>query len=283
MLSIPRWEKLKKINLLLLLLLSLNVLSSIDIDGKAVPGGVAVIDFDSNHANPKAYYSQVPVYTQHIKDSHWQALVGIPLLVKIGKKQLTIKDFSTRTISFEVEDHIYKEQYITLKGDKKKYVNPNLAHMDRINRERPILTKARKTFSNVTMENDTFILPVPGIVTSPFGFKRFYNGKARRPHTGIDYAGKTNTPIKASAGGKIIISNNFFFNGNAVFIDHGQGLISVYIHMNKRLVKPGQLVKQGDIIGTIGQTGRATGPHLHFGIYLNQTVINPNILINHEI
>ena len=274
---------MKKIELFLLLFLPLSVLANLNIKNTPIPGGIAVVDFYTNHANPKAFYSQVPVYTQHINDTHWQALIGIPLLAKIGEKQLTIKDFSTRKITFEVTDHSYQEQHITLSGKNKKYINPNLAHMDRIKRERPILSKARKTFSETFIKDTTFIRPTSGITTSPFGFKRFYNGQARRPHTGLDYAGKTGTKVKASAGGKVIVSDEFFFNGNAVFVDHGQGLISVYIHLNKRLVMPGQVIKQGDAIGTIGQTGRSTGPHLHFGIYLNQTVINPNLLINHEI
>lgn len=258
-------------------------MANLTIKNTPVPGGVAVVDFYTNHANPKAFYSQVPVYVQHLNNTHWQALVGIPLLAKTGDKQLTIKDFSTRQITFKVGEYAYQEQHITLSGKNKKYVNPNVSHMDRIKQERPILSKARKTFSDITIQESTFIRPVSGVTTSPFGFKRFYNGQARRPHTGLDYAGETGSNIKASASGKVIISDEFFFNGNAVFIDHGQGLISVYIHLNKRLVESGQIVKQGDTIGTIGQTGRATGPHLHFGIYLNQTVINPNLLINNEI
>ncbi|MCH9745600.1 MAG: peptidoglycan DD-metalloendopeptidase family protein [Proteobacteria bacterium] len=282
-LSILRWKKLKKTKLLLLLLLPLSVLANLNVKNTPVPGGIAVVDFYTNHASPKAFYSQVPVYVQHLENTHWQALIGIPLLAKTGDKKLTIKDFSTRQIPFQVEEHAYQEQHITLTGKNKQYVNTNLAHMDRIKRERPILSKARKTFSNIAFQESRFIRPVSGMTTSPFGFKRFYNGQARRPHTGLDYAGNIGTNIQASAGGQVIVSDEFFFNGNTVFIDHGQGLISVYIHLNKRLVKPGQIVKQGEIIGTIGQTGRATGPHLHFGIYLNQTVINPNLLINHEL
>jgi murein DD-endopeptidase MepM/ murein hydrolase activator NlpD len=74
-------------------------------------------------------------------------------------------------------------------------------------------------------------------------------------------------------------SNNYFFNGNAIFLDHGQGLVSVYIHLNKHLVKQGQSIKQGEIIGAVGQTGRATGPHLHWGVYLNRTAVDPNLLM----
>jgi len=269
---------LKKLSLLLLLIPTI-VLANIPVKNTPIPGGIAVIDFESNHANPKASYNKVPLYVQHIKDQHYQVLVGIPLMEKLGKKTIKVQDFSTRLFDFEVTEQAYTEQHITLKGKKKKYVNPNLMHMDRIKKERPILSSARKVFSDKNLSNGLFIRPVDGITTSPFGLKRFYNGEARRPHTGLDYAGDIGTPIKAPADGKVILVGEFFFNGNAVFLDHGQGLISVYIHMNNRLVKQSQLVKQGDPIGTIGQTGRATGPHLHWGVYLNQTVINPNLLL----
>lgn len=276
---ILRLKKLKKINLLLLLLLPSFALASITVKNTPIPGGIVVFDFESNHSNPKAFYRTIPLYTQRIKDDHWQALLGIPLMQKIGKKSITIKDFSTRTLEAEIKAYNYKEQHITLKGKKKKYVDPNLAHMDRIKKERPVLAKARLLFSDKILSDGLFIRPVEGVTTSPFGLKRFYNGQARRGHTGLDYAGATGTPIKAPADGKVILAGKYFFNGNAIFLDHGQGLISVYIHMNKRLVKQGQSVKQGDIIGTIGQSGRATGPHLHWGVYLNGTVVNPNLLM----
>ncbi|TEU20904.1 MAG: M23 family metallopeptidase [Gammaproteobacteria bacterium] len=275
---IPRLKKLKKLSLLLLLTPTI-VLASIPVKNTTIPGGIAVVNFESNHANPKAFYNKVPLYVQRIKDQHYQVLVGIPLMEKLGKKTIKVQDFSTRLFDFEVTEQSYTEQHITLKGKKKKYVNPNLAHMDRIKSERPVLSSARKIFSDNVLSNGLFTRPVDGVTTSPFGLKRFYNGEARRPHTGLDYAGDTGTPIKAPADGKVILAGEFFFNGNAIFLDHGQGLISVYIHMNKRLAKQGQLIKQGDVIGTIGQTGRATGPHLHWGIYLNQTVVNPNLLL----
>ena len=275
--------KLKNLSLLLLLLPGV-LFASIAVKNTPIAGGIAVIDFETNHANPKAFYNKIPLYLQHLKDEHWQVLIGIPLYEKPGKKTITVQDFSTREFSFEVKTKpgTYAEQHITLKDKKKKYINPNLAHMDRINLERPILSQARKVFTPQHLSNQQFIRPVTGIISGTFGLKRFYNKQARRPHTGIDVAATTGTPIKAAAAGKVILADQFFFNGNAVFIDHGQGLISVYIHMNKRLVTAGQHLKQGDIIGTIGQTGRATGPHLHWGVYLNQTSINPNLLLEHQ-
>ncbi|RUA05915.1 MAG: M23 family peptidase [Gammaproteobacteria bacterium] len=277
-----RWIKLNKISLLLLLLSNV-VLASIPIKHTPYPGGIAVFDFESNHSNPKAFYHTVPLYTQHIKGNHWQALLGIPLMEKAGKKSITIRDFSTRTLSVDIKikqaNKRPAKQKITLKGKKKKFVNPNAKHMNRIIKERAILGKARIFHSDKILSNGLFLRPVPGITTSPFGIKRIYNGQPRNPHTGVDYAGDTGTPIKAPANGKVILAGKYFFNGNAIFLDHGQGLISVYIHMNKRIAKQGQMVKKGDIIGTIGQTGRATGPHLHWGVYLNRTVVNPNLLM----
>ena len=269
------WKKIS----LLLLLFSNVTLASIPIKNTPVPGGIAVIDFETNHGNPKAFYRTVPLYVQHIKDNHWQVLLGIPLMEKLGKKSITVKGFSNRTFEFEIKKYTYEEQHITLKGKKKKYVNPTDVHMQRIKKERLVLSKPRMTFSTQTLSDGVFTRPVDGVTTGAFGLKRFYNGTARRPHTGLDYAGKTGTAIKAPANGKVLLTGNYFFNGNAIFLDHGQGLVSVYIHLNKSLVKQGQSVKQGEIIGTVGQSGRATGPHLHWGIYLNRTAINPTLLL----
>ncbi len=281
---ILRSKKLKKISLLLLLL-SHFAWASIPVQHTPYPGGIAVFDFETTHSNPKAFYRTVPLYTQHIEGNHWQVLLGIPLLEKAGKKSITIQDFSTRTLDVEIKIIKNKpvKQNIKLKGKNKKYVDPNAAHMDRIKKERVILGKTRLFFSDKTLSNGVFIRPVLGVITSPFGVKRLYNGQPRNPHTGIDYAGATGTPIKAPADGKVILSGQYFFNGNAIFLDHGQGLISVYIHMDKRIAKQGKMVKKGETIGTIGQTGRATGPHLHWGVYLNRTTVHPNLLMGKSV
>ncbi len=281
---ILRSKKLKKISLLLLLL-SHFAWASIPVQHTPYPGGIAVFDFETTHSNPKAFYRTVPLYTQHIEGNHWQVLLGIPLLEKAGKKSITIQDFSTRTLDVEIKIIKNKpvKQNIKLNGKNKKYVDPNAAHMDRIKKERVILGKTRLFFSDKTLSNGVFIRPVLGVITSPFGVKRLYNGQPRNPHTGIDYAGATGTPIKAPADGKVILSGQYFFNGNTIFLDHGQGLISVYIHMDKRIAKQGKMVKKGETIGTIGQTGRATGPHLHWGVYLNRTTVHPNLLMGKSV
>ena len=269
---------LKKLSLLLLLF-STWAYSAIDIKHTPRPGGIAVVDFFTDAPNPKAFYKHTPLYVQALDDSHYQVLIGIPLSENLGKKTITIKDPKSRTISFEVQPHDYEEQHISLTGSKKKYVNPNLKYLERIKQERPILARARKTFSPALSPQHNFIQPTQGIITGRFGLKRFYNGEARRPHTGIDYANKINTPIKAASHGKVLLTGDFFFNGKTIFLDHGQGLISVYIHMNELKVTQGQTVKQGQIIGTMGKTGRATGSHLHWGVYLNQSAVDPALFL----
>lgn len=272
---------LKKISLILLLLPSI-LWANLTVKNTAVPGGVAVLNFTTNNANPQAFYNNVPLFVQNLGEQNWQVLFGIPLLTKPGKKTIKIQDFASKTIDFEVRDHAYKTQHITLKGKNKKYFNPDKKQLDRIIKERKILAKPRKTFSRLSSQNSHLIRPVDGVVTSPFGLRRFYNKRPGRPHAGLDFAGDVGTPIKAAASGKVLLVGHFFFNGKAVFIDHGQGLISVYIHMSKIAVKQGQSVKQGDIIGAIGKTGRAVGAHLHFAIYLNQTAINPSLLLKND-
>lgn len=269
----------KKIIFLFYFLFAVNSFSAIDVKHRPVPGGVALINFNSNYTNPKAFYNNIELYVQKLDDNHWQALIGIPLYEKLGKKQITIKDYSAKSIEFEVVSATYKEQYITLTGDKKKYVNPLIKHMDRIKKERPILASARKTFSNVIYGSGKFIKPSGGIKSSEFGLKRFYNLEPRRPHTGLDYAADEGSLITAPQKGKVILTGNYFFNGNTVFLDHGKGLISVYIHMSKISVKKDQILKKGDVIGLVGKTGRATGPHLHWGIYLNSTAVNPELFL----
>lgn len=273
-------KKLKNISFLLLLF-STALLAIVPVHNTAIPGGIAVIDFETTHHNPKAFYYNTPLYVQHINGKHWQALLGIPLLEKLGKKTLTIQGYSTRSIVIEIKKHVYSKQYITLKGKNKTYLNPDFKKLARIKKERVILSQARKVFSLKLLAKDAFINPVSAvIVSSPFGGKRFYNNiQSSRPHIGLDYAGNIGTPVKAAAAGKIILIGNYFFNGNTIFLDHGQGLISTYLHLDKILVKPNQLVKQGEIIATIGQTGRATGSHLHWGVYLNRAAINPTILL----
>jgi len=246
-----------------------------------VPGGVAVVPLDST-TQPSIYYNKRKVLTV-FKDNKWLAIIGIPLSEKPGTHQV-INQSTGQLTSFNITAKTYPAQYITLKktAKNKRLINPNKMDMERIKRERKTLSAALSTWSNTPAHVD-FILPASGRLSSPFGLKRFFNDQARKPHSGLDIAAPTGTPVMTPANGVIIDVGHYFFNGNTVLVDHGQGLISGYFHLSKTLVSIGDTVKQGQKIAEIGATGRVTGPHLHWNVYLNGTKVDPAFLISDHI
>ena len=215
-----------------------------------VPGGVAVIPLGASVTAPTARYHDKPVLVVR-EDNQWIAIVGISLKNPLGAQQLTTGD--GRTLGFTVTPKHYRE----------------LAEQ----------TRAYQTFSPNQPSNLMFDKPVNGPLSSPFGLRRFFTGEERNPHSGLDFAVGAGTPIKSPAAGKVILIGNYFFNGNTVFVDHGQGLISMFCHMSKIDVKLGQSLPRGGIVGRVGSTGRATGPHMHWNVSLNDTRVDPAIFI----
>ncbi len=244
-----------------------------------VPGGVALITLGPDtDPRPEAFFQNRPVMVVK-KDRQWLAVVGIPLSAQAGEQQLTINTpQGSWSRTFTVETKEYERQYITIK-DKRK-VNPNKLDMRRISAEKKEITAAlghwQAPLLARTLELD---LPVEGRLSSPFGLKRFFNEQPRKPHSGIDLAAPQGTPLKAPANGKVITTGSYFFNGNTVFIDHGQGLVTMYCHMDRIDVEAGQTVTRGEMIGTIGMTGRVTGPHLHWSVSLNDARVDPTLFV----
>ena len=238
-----------------------------------VPGGVVVLDIGDNQVASSARFNNRKIATIKNNNSE-QLLVGLSLQTKPGKHYVTIKntDGKKQKINFEVKPKTYKAQYLTIKNKRK--VNPYQKDMERILSEKKRKGLAKKHWSSTDVQSD-FVVPVNGRISSIFGLRRFFNEQARRPHSGLDIAAPQGTPIKAVAAGKVIESGDFFFSGNMIYIDHGQGLISLYAHMHKINVKPGDLIEQGQVIGQVGETGRVTGPHLHLAVLLNQTTVDP--------
>ncbi len=245
----------------------------------SVPGGIAIIKLnDSAEVAPKVNYKNKPVMViKH--EQAWHALVGIPLTAKDGQHSITSKHGGTNhNYSFQVSDKQYETQHLTIKNKRK--VNPNADDMKRISKERKKINAALAHWDdNFYTDTLQFELPVQGRLSSPFGLRRFFNEQPRRPHSGIDIAAPKGTPINAPASGKVILTGEFFFNGNSAFIDHGQGLITMYCHMDSIQVADGQLIKRGEQIGTIGMTGRVTGPHLHWSISMNNARVDPNLIV----
>lgn len=243
---------------------------------KPVPGGVAVVDLGHGAEAPKATYQGKPVLVVKDQDARWLAIVGIPLSVKPGTAQQVAS--GGRTLPFTVLSKKYPEQHITLKN--KRQVNPEPDDVKRIEKELEVQVRAYRTFSPVTPSNLLLDKPVDGPLSSKFGVRRFFNREERNPHAGLDFAVPAGTPIKSPAAGKVILIGDYFFNGNTVFVDHGQGFISMFCHMSKIDVKVGDTVPRGGIVGRVGSTGRATGPHMHWNVSLNDARVDPAIFIN---
>lgn len=240
-----------------------------------VPGGVAVIPLNKMHADSEIRFNNQPVWKLIDAQQKTWAVIGIPLSQKSGKVAYTIDG---NTHYFSIKDKAYKEQRLTV---KRKHSNPPADQIARIQKESQLSKKAFSTFSDLanSYHFSGFLKPAQGPISSPFGLKRFFNDQPRRPHSGLDIAGPRGSNIIAPADGTVILTGNFFFNGNSIFIDHGQGLITMYCHMDVLERNLGEMVKAGDIIGTIGATGRVTGPHLHWTVSLNNSRVDPLLFL----
>ncbi|AZE69054.1 M23 family metallopeptidase [Pseudomonas synxantha] len=264
------------LSLLLLLCLAVNAHADSYITrtlNKPVPGGVAVVELGPSATAPKATYQGKPVLVVKEQDN-WLAIVGIPLTVKPGNERISS---GGRNLPFVVGYKKYPEQRITLKN--KSQVNPDPAQLKRIEGELAVQLKAYRSFSPNLPSNLVLDKPVNGPLSSKFGVRRFFNGEERNPHSGLDFAVPAGTPIKTPANGKVILVGNYFFNGNTVFVDHGQGFISMFCHMSKIDVNVGQQLVRGAVVGKVGATGRATGPHMHWNVSLNDARVDPAIFI----
>lgn len=247
----------------------------------AVPGGIASIKLDPDfNQHSKVYFNKKRVLVKKDGDE-WQAIIGLPLSIKPGEHKATIvsKNGKKTYRKFNVTDKDYETRHITISN--KRMVSPTKKDIERHYKEKPLIVAALKKWTDNPKVQMQFAVPVKGRFSSIFGLKRIYNNQKRiRRHTGLDIAAPEGTPITAPARGKVIRTGSYFFTGNSVFIDHGQGLITMYSHLNKIDVKSGQSLQQGEKIGTVGMTGRVSGPHLHWVVSLNNTKVDPKLFIS---
>jgi len=245
-----------------------------------VPGGVAVVPLGgilTNATKPQSWFGEqaVLVTSDH---RQWYAVVGLPLDMKPGSYELSVKvDDKMKAQPFVVKAKDYPEQHITLKDTSK--VELSAEDEARAVREIATITALKHHWRD---EEDTdlgFIVPVKGRLASSFGLRRFFNGEPRAPHAGLDVAVARGTPVKASAQGKVLAVDDYFFNGKTIFVDHGNGLITMYCHLDQSDVQTGESVRKGQQLGLSGQTGRATGPHLHWSVILNGAMVDPALFI----
>ena len=242
-----------------------------------VPGGVAIVDLGpADQPAPTARLGDQSLAV--VKErNRWFALLGIPLDTLPGELEIRVsKSSSTETKAVAIGIMNYPEQRLTIK-DKRK-VEPSAEDLARIEREQKITEAVKKRFSD--NQPDTALgQPSPGPLSSRFGLRRIFNGQPRNPHAGLDVAAGTGTPVRAPSDAVVANTGDYFFNGNTVFLDHGQGLITAYMHLSRIDVRPGQTVKRGEPLGAIGSTGRVTGPHLHWAVILNNTPVDPELFL----
>ncbi len=245
---------------------------------EAAPGGIFLAPLPDSTTTPTVHFYKKRVMVIQ-EGKQWWAIVGIPLAAKPGNHHLNFlgDDRIKRKIGFSIKPKEYESQHIKLKN--KRMVNPENRDMDRIIREQKEIRQALSNWAPETPDSLLLDLPVTGPMSSPFGLRRFFNDQPRKPHSGIDIAAPEGTPITAPANGIVSETGGYFFNGNTVFIDHGQGMVTMYCHLSKIDVKPGQQVTRGDVIGAVGKTGRVTGAHLHWSVSLNNTRIDPLLML----
>ncbi len=209
-------------------------------------------------------------FTIEINESIYK-LIALPYskqgeYLKVGKKSIFIneKDFGESRITIE------DSSKVTLSDKDAK----------RAFKESQQIKEAISILSTEYKSNFRFLKPVEGIISSRYGKKRYINELPRSPHLALDIAAPKGTKVVSPEYGKVVLIGDFFYSGNYIVIDHGYGLITSYSHLSKINVKDGEYVNKGQKIGEIGSTGRVTGPHLHWTVYLNQVRINPEITIN---
>lgn len=233
-----------------LVVLKLQPDTSLELDGEAIVAdqGLAVIGFDRDHGE------QASLRFTHSR----------------GKDSITL--------ALAITAQTYDIQRID--GLPPKYVSPPPEALEKIKRDVALKKQARRDITADIAFAQGFRWPLTGIITGHYGSQRFYNGEARRPHYGVDIAAPAGTDIVAAAPGRVTLADrDMYFEGGLVFIDHGQGLTSIYMHMGKVDVRPGMRVEAGTKIGEVGSTGRSTGAHLDWRLQWRGRQLNPALVV----
>ena len=256
-------------------------------DQHAVPGGVVLLTVTApatvsgGPSAPQVYFGEAPVLLLPRGPGHkdqWLAVVGIPLSQEPGTLQLRISGHAAADTMqvFEVRPAHYRTQRLIVAPSQ---VDLSSADLKRVDGEHERIHAALASYSPTMPATLRLHAPVAGERSSSFGLRRYFNGAARDPHSGMDIAAALGTPVHAAADGVVIDTGDYFFNGNTVLVDHGSGLITMYCHLSKIGVQMGQHVRVDEVIGAVGATGRVTGPHLHFGVALNRAFVDPALFL----
>jgi murein DD-endopeptidase MepM/ murein hydrolase activator NlpD len=255
---------------------------AVDVRSRAVrPGEVLAIDVRAPAAVTAmtATLGDRPVPVWRVSSRTWRGLVGLDVEQAPGPLPLTVTATATvkqdpplsRTVTLDVQPAAFAERHLSVAP---RFVEPPESERPRIEREAVRLHAIYETVST-TRQPGLFLPPVPDRRSSPFGSRSVFNGQARDRHSGLDFSSPAGTVIRAPAAGRVALVAPLYFTGNTVVLDHGYGVYSILAHMQKTLVREGEDVAQGARLGTVGATGRATGPHLHWSVRLGSTRVDP--------
>ncbi len=242
-----------------------------------VQGGLAVIELGYHIGKPVVYFGGHRVAVVPGKEGqHWVAIVGLPLHLEPGVAHLK-RVGAQQPISFIVKAKDYPRQAIQIK--EHRYSHPKPEDLARMQQDKVELDNLFNHWRDHSVESWHLLPPVKARISSEFGLRRVINGEPKEPHRGLDFAAPQGTVVHASAAGIVIGVSEYFLSGQTVIVDHGQSLETLYCHLDSVAVKLNQRVRAGEILGTVGRSGRATGPHLHYGVSLNGVRIDPRTLL----
>ncbi len=247
-----------------------------------VPGGVALVvlgPLSPDARPPRAWLGEQAVLVAAEK-GQWIAVVGLALDTPVATEELRVVDANggTRSVRFPVVAKTYPEQRITLQDSSK--VHLSASDLARVESEMRAIHALKRHWREAPDTDMDFVLPAEGRLSGRFGVRRYFNGEARSPHAGFDIALPRGAPVKASARGTVLAIGEYFFNGKTVFVDHGNGLLSMYCHLDRIEATPGESVDKGQVVGRAGMTGRASGPHLHWSVILNGAMVDPWLFVS---
>jgi murein DD-endopeptidase MepM/ murein hydrolase activator NlpD len=246
-----------------------------------VPGGVVALPLGAAPVRPQAHVNNVPLMVLG-DPSHWIALVGIPLSAKPGPAAIHLRRSTGQpdvAVPYTIEAKQYAEQHLKV---PQRTVDLSKEDLARYERERAHQVQVVSTFTPDLPTGLRMLQPTPGPRSSSFGLRRVFNGQPRNPHSGMDIAAETGTPVLAPAAGRVLDTGDYFFNGHTVWIDHGSGLLTMLCHLSAIDVKPGETVAAGQRVGAVGATGRVTGAHLHWSVSLNRTMVDPELFLRDD-
>ncbi len=263
---------MNKFTLICSLAFTFSVSAQVEFSGKFVQGGLVL---GKTLTNTKVTFDGEPLVVSPQGDFAF----GFGRDDKQTHQLILVTPNGEKTVkSFQPAQREYPIQRV--EGIAKKIMNPDAKAVARANKDSKQVKQARSQLSEQTAFSQGFIAPIQGTITGVYGSQRFYNGKPKSPHFGLDFAGKTGDPVKAPADGKVVLFvPDMFYSGGTMIIDHGHGITSSFLHLSKSYVKQGDSVKQGQVVAAVGSSGRATGPHLDWRVNWFQVRLDPALVL----